>query len=313
MGNPKPVRNWPPSVVRKLTGGGFFGALVRRLIVAVVVVGLVLVGWTYAWKTWGEPATASNDFLVTPENISVTPLPDWIHADVKVEVVKSGNLTTLPLRDPQLVDRVARAFAAHSWVARVNKVSKHYPAKVEVELEYRRPVAMVEVTWQGEARLYFIDAASVLLPSEDFEKEVEQKAPHFLRIFADDIPPAGRAFGTPWGSEKIAGAALLAEAWHDHWQKLGLYRLIVDKDSNAKPTYWLETRGKTRVFWGHAPGSESKDEQNAREKIAWLEQYVAKHGPLDKSAADPESGLDLRTPTGKAPPQTARKGSGTKR
>jgi hypothetical protein len=314
MGNPKPVRNWTPSLFRKVAGGGLFGALLRRLIAAVVVSGLILAGWTYAWRTWGEPATAGKDFVVTTESINVTPPPTWIHADVKAEVVKNGNLSSLRLRDPQLVDRVSRAFAAHSWVASVKKVSKHYPAGVDAELEYRRPVAMVEVTWQGQPKLYFIDAASVLLPSEDFEKEVEQKAPHFLRIYADDVSPTGRAFGTPWGSERIAGAALLAQAWEDRWQKLGLYRLLLAKDDpNGKQMYFLETKAGTRVLWGHAPGSESKGEQTPREKIAWLEQYVIKHGPLDKSAADPNDGLDLQTPTGKTPKQTARKGNGTKR
>jgi hypothetical protein len=311
MGTPKPVRNWTPSLLRKFAGGGLFGALVRRVIAAAVILGLIVAGWSYAWRTWGEPGTASKDFVVIPENISVTSPPGWIHADVKQEVVKSGSLASLPLRDPQLVDKVSRAFAAHSWVASVKKVSKHYPARIEVELEYRRPVAMVEVTWQGEPKLYFIDAASVLLPSADFEKEVEQKAPHFLRISAVDASPTGRAFGTPGGSEKIAGAALLADAWTDHWQKLGLYRLLVDEDANAKPMYFLETKLKTAVLWGHAPGSEAKDEQTPREKIAWLEQYVAKHGPLDKSAAD--ASLDLRYPTGKTPPQTARKGAATRR
>ena len=312
MGNSKPARNWTPPLLRKLTRGGLFGAWSRRLIVAAIILGLVLVGWSYAWRTWGEPGTTGHDFLVTPEKISVTPLPAWIHADVKMEVVKSGSLSSLPLRDPQLVDKVSRAFAAHSWVASVKKVSKHYPARIEVELEYRRPVAMVEVIWQGEPKLYFIDAASVLLPSEDFENEVEQKAPHFLRIFAGDVSPTGRAFGTPWGSERIAGAALLADAWQDRWQKLGLYKVLLDKDDpNGKPMYVLATKSDTRMRWGHAPGSEAKEEQTSREKIAWLEQYVAKHGPLDKSAAD--ASLDLRYATGKAPPQTARKGSTTKR
>ena len=311
MGTPKPVRNWTPSLLRKFAGGGLFGALLRRVVAAAVILGLIVAGWSYAWRTWGEPGTASKDFVVTPESISVTSQPSWIHADVKAEVVKSGSLSSLPLRDPQLVDRVSRAFAAHSWVASVKKVSKHYPARIEVELEYRRPVAMVEVIWQGEPKLYFIDSGSVLLPSADFEKEVEQKAPHFLRISAVDASPTGRAFGTPWGSDKIAGAALLADAWTDHWQKLGLYRLLVTDDPNAKPFYWLATKADTRILWGHAPGSEAKDEQTPREKIAWLEQYVAKHGPLDKSAAD--GGLDLRYPTGKAPPQTARKGAATRR
>lgn len=313
MGNPKPVRNWTPSLLRSFSGGGFLGALVRRLIGVAMVIGLVLAGWSYAWRTWGEPGTTSNDFIVAPENINVTPPPVWIHTDVKAEVVKSGSLSSLPLRDPQLADKVSRAFAAHSWVASVKQVSKHYPARIEVELEYRRPVAMVEVTWQGEPKLYFIDAASVLLPSEDFEKEVEQKAPHYLRIFAGDISPTGRAFGTPWGSERIAGAALLADALQDRWQKLGLYKVLVSvtEDPNARPMYVLATRSGTRVMWGHAPGSETKGEQTAREKIVWLEQYVAKHGPLDKSATDAK--LDLQTSTGKPLPRTARKSSEMKR
>ena len=311
MGNPKPTRNWTPALFRKFAGGGFFGALLRRAIAAAVVLGLIAAGWSYAWRTWGEQGTSGQDYVVTTENIHLSPPPAWIHADVKSEVAKSGSLDALKLRDPQLVDKVSRAFAAHSWVEKVTKVSKHYPARLEVEVEYRRPVAMVEVTWQGEPKLYFIDASSVLLPSADFEKEVEQKAPHYLRIFAGDVSPAGRAYGTAWGSQRIAGAALVAQAWQDHWQKLGLYRILVTADPNAQPLYVLETKAKTRVQWGHAPGSEAKDEQTPREKIVWLEQYVAKNGPLDKSATD--ASLDLRWPTGKAPPQTARKGSEVKR
>ena len=301
-----------PPLFRKFAGGnGPPGAWSRRLIVLAILVGLLLVGWSYAWRSWGEPGTRGEEFAVVPEKINVTPPPSWIHADIKAEVVRSGSLASLSLRDPQLVDKVSRAFAGHSWVAKVRRVSKHYPARVEVELEYRRPVAMVEVTWQGAPKLYFIDAQSVLLPSEDFEKEVEQKVPHYLRIFAGDVAPVGRAFGTPWGSERIAGAALLADAWQDRWKPLGIYRILVTEDPNAKPMYVLETQSGTRVLWGHAPGGETKGEQTAGEKIAWLTQYVAKHGPLDKSAAD--ANLDLRTPTGKAPPQTARKGSATKR
>jgi hypothetical protein len=312
MGNPKPDHDWTLPWLRMFAGGGLFGAWSRRLFAAAALLGLLLAGWSYAWRTWGEPGTTSPDFLVTAEKISSTPPPGWIHADVKAEVVKIGGLSSLSLRDPQLVDKVSRAFAAHSWVACVKKVSKHYPARIAVELEYRRPVAMVEVTWQGEPKLYFIDAASVLLPSEDFEKEVKRQSPHFLRISAGDVSPAGRAFGTPWGSEKIAGAALLADALRDHWQKLGLYRVLVTEgDPNAKPMYKLETKSGTIVVWGFAPGSEAKGEQTPREKIVWLEQYVAKYGPLDKSAADAE--LDLRSPTGKAPPQTARRSSATKR
>src|SRR5204862_5423717 len=116
MGNGKPPRNWTPSLVGRFAGGGFFGALIRRLVAAAVVLGLIVAGWRYAWRTWGEPGASGGDFVVTAENIRVTPPPEWIHSDVTAEVVKSGSLASAPLRDPQLVDKVSRAFAAHSWV-----------------------------------------------------------------------------------------------------------------------------------------------------------------------------------------------------
>jgi hypothetical protein len=68
---------------------------------------------------------------------------------------------SLPLRDPELVDKVSRAFAAHSWVS-VKKVNKHYPPASKSSWN-------TAGRWQWSkllarrTKLYFIDAASVLL------------------------------------------------------------------------------------------------------------------------------------------------------
>ena len=108
------------------------------------------------------------EYEVAADRIAVTPAPAWIHADVKAEVLRSAAVGRLDLRDRHLVVHVASAFALHPWVAKVVRVEKRFPAQVTVELEYRRPVAAVEVADRGEAGLVFIDQESVLLPSADF-------------------------------------------------------------------------------------------------------------------------------------------------
>jgi hypothetical protein len=221
-------------------------------------------------------------------------------------VLAAGGLDGLSLRDPQLVERVQQAFALHGWVARVARVRKHYPARIEVALEYRRPVAMVEATWRSQPSLYFIDEQSVLLPKEDAgrsAKDREEEYKNYVRISAGDVSAAGRMAGQPWGGAKIAGAARLAALGRDRWRDLGVQRILVSDDLNGLALYELETNGGQRVLWGHAPGAEVSQEPEASAKWTFLTEFVAKHGPLEKSAA--EKRLDLRRLAAGISPATA--------
>ena len=74
--------------------------------------------------------------------------------------------------DRMLAVKVARAFELNPWVARVKWVRKSYPGQVEVELEYRRPVAMVEVYTDDEMGLFPIDSHAVLLDPRDYRREI---------------------------------------------------------------------------------------------------------------------------------------------
>src|SRR5688500_18421685 len=98
-----------------------------------------IVGFAVAWNRWGAPATKGPDYIVTPDKISLTPQPAWIHANVKAEVVRAGGLSRLDLRERKLVEQIAEAFALHAWVAKVVRVEKRFPAHVAVAVEYRRP------------------------------------------------------------------------------------------------------------------------------------------------------------------------------
>src|SRR5439155_25684571 len=170
---------------------------------------------------------------VTPERIAVTPQPTWIHSNVKAEVVRSASLTRLNVRDRRLVQQVAGAFALHPWVAKVLRVEKHFPAQVNVGLEYRRPVIVVKPDMPDEKGLLFLDEESVLLPTKDF---AAGQARNYLRIVAAGETPAG-VYGTPWGSDRVAGAARLAAVWGNRWQPLGLYWIVAGRGKDGDPTF----------------------------------------------------------------------------
>lgn len=253
-------------------------------------------GLGIAWRNWGDQAATGEDYVVSAAAIAVTPQQAWIHSDVKAEVVRSAGLDGLLIRDPQLVEQVQRAFALNGWVARVKQVRKRYPAQIAVDLEYRQPVAMVEVNWKGQPSLYFVDKDSVLLPKEDqgrSPQERDREYQDYLRIDAGDVPLAGRIPGQPWGGLKIAGAARLAALGGAKWRQMGVHRIIVSEDLNAQPLYELETSNAARLLWGHAPGAEDAHEPAAEEKWKWLAQFVAQKGSLDRSAS--ERRIDLRT------------------
>jgi hypothetical protein len=282
-----------------------FGNTRGRIVAALAILCLMLVAARLSWNRFAEPTLNDPAYQLTAEEIVVTPQPAWIQGDVKAEVFRDAQLANLNLRDRQLLDKINRAFALHSWVAKVNRVEKSYPSRLMVELEYRRPVATVEIgeaAGDGERGLLFIDQNSVLLPSENFSPA---QARAYLRISAGDVLPTG-VYGTAWGSGRILGAAQVAHAWGDRWQPLGLYRVVIKEDPNAEPIYELHTKGGARVIWGNPPSHESTDEPTATEKIEQLTQYVAQHGALDKSPSS--APVDLRHGVkGKPPIQSASK------
>lgn len=269
----------------------------RRWLIAAVLLVLAGLGVSAAWRHWGGAVVAHPSYAIQAENIAVTPQPEWVHTDVKAEVVRNGSLEKLQLLDPQVTVKVARAFEIHNWVASVQRVSKQYPAKIVVELEYRRPVAMVEVLDNGKPGLVPIDGHGVVLPPENFAEQTR----NYLRIFAGETVPAGPV-GTPWGDERVLGAASIALALSPHWKKLDLYRIRVTDDTllTKKPAeivYEVTNRDKAKILWGHAPGAERTGEASATEKLARLLAFAEKHGPFSPDTA---SELDLRSKAGMA-------------
>jgi hypothetical protein len=260
----------------------------RGLVLTAVVFVASIGGTFYAWQRWGEPSLHSGEYSVTADQIIVTPQPTWIQANVKTEVLRSAGFTRVELGDRKLIEHLAQAFALHPWVAKVVRVEKRYPPQVLVDLHYRRPVLAVKVDVHGEQNVLVVDENAVLLPSSDFSPS---QARGYLRIMGEGESPG--IYGTPWGSERIAGAARLAATWGECWQALRLYWIVAARPASGELLYELRTQDdKVRVVWGAAPGHESKGEPTAIQKIAALEQYVHEKGPLNRDGGAPM--IDLR-------------------
>lgn len=248
----------------------------RSLALCGCMVFLFVGAMVYGWRRWGQPAMQAPDYFVTAETMEVSPQPKWIRADVRAEVIRAAGITRLDLRDRQLLDKVSRAFALHPWVAKVLRVRKRFPAQVHVELQYRRPSAVVEVAVNGHSELLFVDEESVLLPSADFQPE---QAKDYLRIAGNGETTAS-VFGMAWGSRRIAGAVRLAALWTNRWQPLELYRIVAVERPGEPLTYELRTKKDVKVLWGSLETTSA--EPAPAEKIAALEQLVRANGSLDR-------------------------------
>jgi hypothetical protein len=235
-----------------------------------------------AWDKHGEAMVASPEYAITAERIKTPSQPAWIHADVKAEAIRDGALDELSTLDREAALKIERAFAMHTWVARVKRVRKRYPARIDVDLEYRRPAAMVEVV----GGLYPVDRFGVLLPPANF---AEVQVRDYLRASVGSSSPAGPV-GTPWGDELVADAAAMASVCDAHWKGLGLYRIRAIDAEKARAAkqpacFALETKSGARVKWGRAPGKEAVGEPKAAAKIARLLAHAKQQGPLTSLAA----------------------------
>jgi hypothetical protein len=251
----------------------------RWLAIAGAIV-LVTAGVSYGvWKQVRSHVLASEQYQVIPAEIAITPPPPWIRSDIKSEVVREASFDgPLSLLDTKLTVRVASAFAAHPWIAHVERVSKHFPSGLEVEVAYRRPVAVVEVP-DGALP---VDVEGVVLPTADFRPG---EADRYPRIGEIHTAPAGLV-GSTWGDTAVSGAAQVAAAFGEDWRGLGLFRITPagrrpGGRGGVEHAFAVFTRGGTRIDWGLAPGTSAAGEPPATEKIAQLKKYAAAHGSLD--------------------------------
>jgi len=230
------------------------------------------------------------EYHASAAQFRVTEPPAWVPETLVAQALERARIPQdVSLLDEDLVEKIAAAFRAHPWVEEVVGVRKGSSAGIEVELHYRKPVAMVRTA----AGLFPVDAGGVLLPAADFSPGDVRRYPLIDNVRT--IPRGGE--GAAWGDPLVASAARLADVLGESWSRLELGSIYVP-DAPAEPgavldpIFELRTPGGTRIIWGRAPGSGHPGELSPEQKIGRLEKYRADFGRFDQPHGPYE--IDIR-------------------
>lgn len=252
---------------------------------------LAFAGFAYSlWQREQVQVAAHRDYQIEPTDVDITPLPQWIRADLTAEALASlGRDARLSILDEKLSETVYNAFTAHPWVAKVERVAKKHPARLQVDLEYRRPVCMVEVprgaAVSGAAPVAFdllpVDVKGVLLPERDFSSQDKERYPRLGNIAS---APLGGP-GVRWGDARVTGGAEVAAALVEAWNELSLARIVPSPTSQGPSSeeysYEIFTTGGTQIIWGYSPNSRVAGEVAAVDKVDRLRQLHRQRGTLE--------------------------------
>lgn len=277
-----------------------------RVLVALIVIGLLGWGMNSLWQQVSPSVIHRDEHLLQAERVTITPLPEWIAADVCAEVVRNAGLDNrLSLLEDSFAQVIEDAFVLHPWVESVERITKNYPQGVHVELTYRRPVAVVEMSGPEGVLYVPIDKQGVHLPPNDVPDLRKRYLPRIGGIVGR--PPVGQE----WPDPRVLGAAELAGQLADVWEPL----CLVDILPSARPeiregarffVYDLITRGGTRIVWGAASSTAPPTEDTFEAKLARLQRCIQEHGPLDTvrgpAIVDVRHALAITPRTVKKPP-----------
>jgi hypothetical protein len=242
-------------------------------------------------RSWLPDLEELDEYLVSVADTRVNPPHRWVPRDFVERVIADAGLPVeVSLLDESLAPRLSQAFAASPWIARVEsvRITRHHG--IEVRLEYRMPVVMVE----SRTGVYPVDRDGVLLPPSDFSADDIAGFPLLRGV---ENPPIGPA-GTAWNDILVLSGARLAEALTPdgdlarYWQPFALRSIEPLSPRDDEPLeFALVTSGGSRVIWGQSPGTDEL-EPSVAQKLARLESYITSHGPLDGVAGRRQ--IDIR-------------------
>ena len=241
------------------------------------------------WRNWPD-LDERPVYRLDVGDIRITPPPRPVPTNIVERAIGTANLDNeFSVLDESLLPRLADAFAQEPWILRVVRLRKGLPAHVEIDVEYRRPVAMIDV----KSGVYPVDVHGVLLPPGDFSPAEIRRYPLVTGVSS---LPSG-APGVSWGDATVIGAARIANAIGDDWITLDLIAIHAPPLATSTPelddlTFELHTRGGSVILWGRPPGTGHPGELTADQKIGRLKRYVADFGSLAAPGAAFE--IDIR-------------------
>jgi hypothetical protein len=309
----------------------FFLGRAQRVFCAQTLTGLLLLG--FGASVWTSLRTEIRDqeiYRVKESDLCVWNPPIWVSDRFVAEALElrapEARTEELNSLDPNLVDNLLIAFESHPWVEEVESIEVRFPARVDVKLKYKEPVAVIDPTpsvaidlsdsatpvfndnWQsgqnGEnesvgrraEEKYVVDAKGYRLPDEYFRNNPSayRDFPVVLGIRSTPVSEFGQC-GDPLVVEAAAFANFLAE--REVFEKLRVDRIVVaKKKGETQGVYCLKTVGGVAVFWGRFATEEGVNAEAwavQEAKARKLFQLAEKYSSLDSIPAEARAELNL--------------------
>ncbi len=244
-----------------------FPVVIALALVTVVMIGLALVAADRA-KVWllGQP-----DFLLNFDRIELRPNPpDSMRggAAALLQMVREEGKLGVSIRVLDLdLSALATAFVLHSpWVSHVKSIDRSTPGRLIVDLEYREPVARIEI---DRNRSLTVASDCALLPTEDVTAQVLKDLPVLsgLRDVKESRPGLflgddgqGRIDPNVQAAVAMANVLRAAQPLLDPIARIDL--------TQGVDNIWLLTRSRFSIFWRHPPGLEAENEPDTKKKLS---------------------------------------------
>jgi len=231
-------------------------ALYKAFGIAVALVVVLTVGWVLAARGWSWLA-GLEEFRVYPGQLDLRPLP-WLDAEAFMADVRRTDRTGL-LRGgcsyflPRLPEKVAAAYERSPWVARVTRVSKRFPNRLDIALVIREPFALVRY---NDTQVW-VDREGVVLSPTIYRLEAVQPArPPVHLARAPSVPPRP---GETWRVEDVSAALAMLRYIEERpvLRRLNLASIEVRREggwfNRERLCLVLTTRDGPQILWGLPP------------------------------------------------------------
>lgn len=247
-----------------------------------------------------------------PDGTLSPEIPKWIHENIVQQIMDGLPKENRSIYDEKLIEKVNLTLKGMCWIQEVHSIQKFYPAYLQIEVKFRRPVLLVVVHEKTDAidRIIYIPVSDDcrVLPNENKDFPVSPEEIETFPIFCGVAPvdiltpegpmdindysgynmPPSRLPGLPWDRDtNISGAIHLINQLGSRWEKYGLNYICVEPQKSGEtdfgPKFCIVTRNGSIIYWGRSSlESLNKNDISDTVKIAQLDEEYKKRGSLDQ-------------------------------
>ena len=267
----------------------FNGSLSSRFFWLAVSILFILLASSYAWNRFKPHVAANEAYHLTPTSLTITDQPEFLISNVKEEVFTEIQEQKMSLLDTNVLENIAQTLNEHRCVEGVYTVSKTQ-AGIIAEIEYRKPIAAVEVIDNGKSALIPVSQTCFPIDTLDLKRETIESLPR-VNLLGDS---SGRILsGTKWELSYLAEALSVVKLLKEKKLLQTVTRITMAKPVIAEieePEFVLQMVSGHRVFWGKAVASSKEKDPRSAALIEAIKQIQSMQQTTDFDDLDISTG-----------------------